>query len=90
MENIGTILWVVYGVSAIVYLWVGKSFISQPDYDVPPIFRNPVVGKFLVLAPQLGFLAVVILGFVFTDNGWWYLGAVVAAVVGLSSRPQPF
>lgn len=88
--NIETILWVVFGVSTILYFWVGKSFISQPDYNVPMIFRNPVVGKILVLAPQLGFLAVAILGFVLTDSGWWYLGAVIAAAVILSSRPQPF
>jgi len=90
MENIETILWVVFGVSAILYFWVGKSFISQPDYNVPSIFRNPAVGKILVLAPQLGFLIVAILGFVLTDNGWWYLGAVIAAAVVLSSRPQSF
>lgn len=88
--NIETILWVVFGVSTILYFWVGKSFISQPDYNVPMIFRNPVAGKILVLAPQLGFLAVAILGFVLTDSGWWYLGAVIAAAVILSSRPQPF
>jgi len=90
MGNLETILWSVFVFSAILFWWVGKSFMSQPDYNVPRIFRDPVVGKILILLPQLGFLIVVILGFVSTENGWWFLGAVIAAVVLLSSRPQPF
>lgn len=90
MEDTEIILWVVFAVSAILFWWVGKSFMSQPDYNVPEIFRNPVIGKLLVLTPQLGFLAVAILGFVFTEDGWWYLGAVIAATVLLSSKPQQF
>lgn len=90
MENVEIILWVAFGLSAGLYWWVGKSFISQPDYNVPMIFRNPVMGKALILLPQLGFVAVAIGGFALTEIGWWFLGAVIAAAVLLSSRPQPF
>ena len=84
------VLWVVFAVSAILFRYVGKSFISQPDYNVPEIFRNPGTAKLLVTLPQLGFLTVAILGFVLTDNGWWYLGAVITAVVLLAPKPRSF
>lgn len=90
MEHAEVILWIVFAVSAILFWWVGRSFMSQPDYNVPEVFRNPVIGKLLVLTPQIGFLAVAILGFVFTEIGWWYLGAVIVATVLLSSRPRSF
>ena len=87
MENTDIFLWFVFGISTILFWWVGKTFISQPDYNVPMIFRTPVIGKLLILLPQIGFLTVAVLGFVLTDNGWWFLGAVVTAVILLSS-PQ--
>jgi len=90
MLNAEIILWIIFGLSAALFWWVAKTFISQPDYNVPMVFRNPLVGKILVLAPQLGFLAVVVLGFVTTDRGWWFLGAVIVAVVLVSKRPQSF
>ena len=89
METIEIILWILFALCCVLFWWVGKVFISQPDYNVPAIFRNPFAGKFLVLSPQLGFLFVVIGGFVFTDSGWWFLGAVILAVVSLSSAPRP-
>lgn len=90
MQKIEIALWVIFIISSGLYWWVGKSFISQPDYNVPMIFRNSIVGKSLVLLPQLGFVCVAIGGFVFTENGWWFLGAVIGAAVLLSSRPQQF
>lgn len=90
MDDIYTILWVVFWVSAALHVWVGKVFISQPDYNVPAVFRNPLMGKVLVLTPQLGFLVVAIGGFLFTDHGWWFLGSVIATILIFSSRPESF
>ncbi|MFE8073524.1 hypothetical protein QQM79_20955 [Marinobacteraceae bacterium S3BR75-40.1] len=90
MHKIEMALWVIFVVSSGLYWWVGKIFISQPDYNVPQIFRNPMAARTFVLFPQLGFVAVVISGFVFTEHGWWFLGAIIGAVVLFSSRPQQF
>ena len=90
MQKIEIALWVAFVISSGLYWWVGKALIAQPDYNVPIVFRNPIVGKSLVILPQLGFVCVAIGGFVFTKNGWWFLGAVIGAAVLLSSRPQPF
>ncbi|MEO3680129.1 hypothetical protein ABGI61_13940 [Rheinheimera sp. FR7-31] len=83
----GVVLWIVFAVSAMLFRYVGKSFISQPDYNVPEIFRNPGIAKLLVILPQLGFASVIMLGFIITDNGWWYLGAVVVGVLILVPKP---
>lgn len=90
MGNTEIVLWVVFVISAALYFWVGKSFVSKPHFNVPRVFWSSAAAKAFLLAPQLGFLAVVIGGFVFTEHGWWFLGAVVAAVVILSSRPSAF
>ena len=79
-------LWILFGASAALYWWVGKVFVSQPKFNHPQLFWNPAVAKTLVAAPLLGFGAVAIGGFVFTANGWWFVGAVVAAFVLLSAR----
>ena len=63
---------------------------SQPKFNHPQLFWNPVVAKTLVRAPLFGLGAVVIGGFVFTTNGWWFLGAVVAAFLLLGVRPVAF
>ena len=88
MESSNTIIWVIYSVITLLFWYVGTFFISQPDYNVPSIFRKPLLGKLLVLLPQLGYLAVIIFGFIFTDNGWWFLGSVIAAVLILSPQQQ--
>jgi hypothetical protein len=77
-------IWVLFGVCALLYLYVSKSFISQPDWNVPRIFHNHTVAKLLIISPQVGLAAVAILGFMLTEHGWWYLGAVIAAVVVLT------
>jgi hypothetical protein len=70
------ILWIIFFLSAFLYRWVGKVCISQPIYNRPMLFWNPVRAKVIAYTPLIGFLLVVILGFVYTDKGWWYLGAV--------------
>jgi len=71
-------------ISAALYWWVGK-YVAEP-YFTPQILRAPVIGKALMLAPQLGLAGVAILGFALTDHGWRYLGAVVAACIILAPR----
>lgn len=84
------VLWILFAVSAALYWWVGKVFVSQPKFNHPQLFWNPAVAKALVTAPLLGLGAVAVGGFVFTTSGWWFLGAVVAAFVLLAARPGAF
>lgn len=90
MTNVSIVLWVLFGISAAIYWWVGKVYISQPKFNHPSIFWSPMRAKILLLAPQVGFLLAVVGGFVYTENGWWYLGAVVLGFIALSSRPSGF
>jgi hypothetical protein len=84
------LLWFLLGVSALLFWWVGKVFISQPRFNHPRLFWNPAVAKILTTAPLLGLGAVAIGGFIFTTSGWWYLGAVLAVFFFLSSKPASF
>lgn len=87
MTIIDIFLWAVFGVSAVIYWWVGKVYISQPKWNHPRIFWHTVRAKILMIAPQLGFLISLIGGFVYTQNGWLYLGAVLLTIIVFSSRP---
>ena len=84
------VLWFILIIIAVIYWWVGKSFISQPNWNVPMIFHNRSIARTLVILPQLGFVIIIILGFTITEFGWWYLGAVVASIVFLTKKPQMF
>lgn len=84
------LLWILFVVSAALFWWVGKAFVSQPRSNHPGIFWNSMVAKILVIAPLLGLGAVAVGGFVFTASGWWFLGAVVAAFLLLSPRTVGF
>lgn len=81
------ILWVIFCLSSFLYRWIGKVYVSQPRYNRPPLFWNPVRAKVVVAIPFLGFLLVVIGGFVYTDKGWWYLAAVIVAWFIFSEIP---
>lgn len=81
------VLWILFTVSAGLYWWVGKVFVSQPKHNHPQLFWNPAVAETLVTAPLLGLGAVAVGGFLFTTSGWWFLGAAVAAFVLLGVRP---
>ena len=90
MYNCGVMLWILFGVSAAIYWWVGKVYVSQPKFNHPSIFWNPTRAKILLVSPPIGFLLTIVGGFIYTENGWWYLGVVVIGLVALSSRPLSF
>ena len=80
------VLWIVFAVSAALYWWVARVYVSQPKFNHPRLFWNPAVATTFLAAPLLGLLAVAVGGFVFTSNGWWFLGAAAAALVLLSAK----
>lgn len=87
MEKSIIILGVAQFVNILVMRYVGKSFITQPDWNVPAIFRNPFIGKLLVIGPQIALVALIILAFVFTSSPWWFAGASVLAFIIIASPP---
>ena len=67
--------------------WVGRVFITQPDWNVPEIFRNRVAARMLVIGPQVAFLALVISAFYFVRHPWWYLFSSIAVFILVASPP---
>jgi len=90
MSNIELFLWLLCVTSTLLHWWVGKVYISQPRFNHPRIFWNPIMANTLTIAPQLGFLLTVIGGFILTGNGWWYLGVVIFCGIVFSSMPEKY
>ena len=87
METSIIILGVVQFVNILIMRYVGKNFITQPDWNVPSIFRNPVAGKLLVIGPQVALVALIILGFIVTNSPWWFAGISIIAFIILAPPP---
>lgn len=75
-------------VSAGLHWYVSKHFFGVEKHLRPAIFQNAGLTKLLVPAPQFGFLIVIILGFILTEHGWWYLIAVLIAGMSLATVPK--
>ena len=84
------LIWLALVVSAALYWWVGKVYVAQPKFNHPAIFWNATIATILLATPPLGLLLCVVGGFIYTDIGWWYLGAAVLASIALPSKPTRF
>lgn len=69
------------------YWWLGKVYIGQPKHNHPAIFWNRRAATMLTHTPDIGFLAVSVLGFLFTDYGWSFLIAVFVSAMIFRARP---
>lgn len=87
MEKSLLILAALQVVSLLVYGWVGRVFISQPRWNHPAIFHNPVARGVLIVVPLVAIVALVVCAFLFTNSPWLFLGLSVAGWVALSPRP---
>ena len=83
-------LWLGLVVTTVYYIWVGRVFISQPQFNQPRIFWNPAVAMILANLPFVGFIGITIAGFLFTSHGWFFLGVSIAAFFIFSAKPQAF
>ena len=81
-------LWIGFALNFAAFLWIGRNFISQPRMNWPPIFWNPVAQAVGVTGPWIVFFAIIICGSVWTDQGWWYLGASIVAMIVGGVRPR--
>lgn len=89
MEDGFIILGVIQAVNLFVYRWVGKVFTSQPRFNHPKIFHNPLAQSVLCYGPMVTMAILVILAFVLTNSPWIFLGLTLAGFVAFSARPHP-
>jgi hypothetical protein len=85
---VNIVLGLAFVMIAALHWWVAKAYLSQPRQNHPMIFWNPVRAAGLVIAPQVGFVLLVVLGFMFTNIGWWLLGVSVVTFIVLASRAK--
>jgi hypothetical protein len=88
METSLFILGILQVLCLLLYGWVGRVFISQPRWNHPAIFHNPVTRGVLVAGPLVAIVALVVCAFLFTNSPWLFLGLSVAGWVALSPRPN--
>ena len=88
MERNLLILGVLQVVTLFLYGWVGRVFVSQPQWNHPRIFHNAVVRNLLVIGPLVVMVALIVCAFVFTHSPWLFLGLTLAGWVALSPRPS--
>lgn len=88
METSLLILGVLQVLCLLLYGWVGRVFISQPRWNHPAIFHNPITRGVLVAGPLVAIVALVVCAFLFTNSPWLFLGLSVAGWVALSPRPN--
>lgn len=53
--------------------WVYNAYYTQPKYNHPPIFWNPLARTLLVYGPLTGILGLVITAFFLTSHPWLFL-----------------
>lgn len=74
-------------VALLIYLWVGRVFISQPVTNHPGIFYNPTACLILCNGPAVTMVISVVLAFMFTNSPWLFLGFSLAGWIACSPRP---
>ncbi len=92
METFSNDLWLWLSLlgNIFLYILIGKFYISQPSYNRPALFYNPIIAVTLSNLPFVGFIAVIIFGFLATNNGLWFLFASIASFIAFSVKPQSF
>jgi hypothetical protein len=81
-------LWLALSIITLLYIWVGRVLVSQPPDNRPPIFYSDAAAAAGMAAPLIGYVAVTAAGFLFTEAGWFYLGAAVLAYWIFAVKPR--
>jgi hypothetical protein len=76
------VLWIIFCFSVFFYPRIGSN---HPIITV--LFGIPVISHVRSYISISGLLLVVLGGFIYTDKGWWYLGAVVLWILFLVIIP---
>lgn len=67
--------------SLIVTMFVNNQYWRRPPYERAPMWRNPIVFYTIGFLPIVAMLSSIALAFVYTDYGWWFVGAIVLVFV---------
>lgn len=67
--------------------WVGKNFVTQPDWNVPGLFQNPLLARLLVIGPQVVFFGLIVAAFFLIVSPWWFLVFSVSGFILIASPP---
>lgn len=81
-------LWLLLILNSANYFYVGRAFVSQPRHRYPRLFWNAYVQMVALIFPMAAYVALVVVGFLFTDIGWRVLTASIVACVFLAVRPR--
>lgn len=58
-----------------------------PPSNTPKLFRGSV-GTFFLSIPLFAFLAITVLGFIYTNSGWYFIASWVAVIILFAPRPK--
>ncbi|OFW87506.1 MAG: hypothetical protein A3J37_07285 [Alphaproteobacteria bacterium RIFCSPHIGHO2_12_FULL_45_9] len=53
--------------------WVYYSYMTQPRYNHPAIFWNPLVRTILIWGPFVGIASLFFVAFTMTSSPWWFV-----------------
>mgnify|MGYP001279890728 CR=1 FL=1 len=81
-------LWVVFGLTAALHLIVAKFIVAKQNLDRQAA-RGSTWLQIYALATPMILAVILIVGFWQTDQGWWYLIAVVVAWILPPILPTP-
>jgi hypothetical protein len=85
-------LWLVFGITAAVHLGVAKFIVAERTRDWQgwaQVVRGSTRLQIYSLATPAIFAVILIVGFLRTDQGWWYLIAVVVVWILPPALPTP-
>ena len=85
-------LWVVFGLTAALHLIVAKFIVAKQNLDrqgAAQAARGSTWLQIYALATPMILAVILIVGFWQTDQGWWYLIAVVVAWILPPILPTP-
>ena len=83
-------LTVAFVVTGLLHIWVGRVIVSQPRWNRPLPYMEPQFFGIAFLAPYVLFAALIFVGFLMTDYGWWFLGAAGLVCTAFAMRPNRF
>lgn len=83
------ILWTLLIISVLIYKWMHKVYFSQPRWNHPGLFvhANTFIVCCLIILPPVSMIAIPILSFIITGNGWWMVFVSVLSWICFSKVP---
>jgi len=81
-------LWLAVVATAAIYIWLGRSVISQPRWNRPPVFWSQPMLLLACALPLTSFIAIIVVGFVHTGHGWRYLAACAGLYAFFAVKPR--